>query len=342
MLFKRKLIVFFLLPVALTAQTGGIHAFKNLNSQYNARTMALGGDAIAIYDGDVNLGMNNPAIINPSMHGKLGFNQSIMTTGINTGGLNYAHKLGKTTGMVNFRYSSYGKMKRTDELANDLGTFTPGDFILGVSAQRFFNPRMAVGATVNLLYSQMDSYTAFGTSLDIAGLYRDSARNLHLVAVVKNLGVQWKGFTSEKNPLPLEVQFGVSHKIKHAPFRFTVIAQHLQKWKLGYNDPNAKSRIDPLSGDTINVEKNGFFDNLGRHLKLQVEVLIGKKIRISTAFDYHRRRELVIVGRGGLAGFSFGAGLTFKRFSLDYGWFIYSDAGGQHGISLTIPLTKRL
>lgn len=322
------------------AQTGGFNSFQNLNMQYNARTMALGGDVISVYDSDINLGINNPAIINRQMHKHLGFNQSIMASGVNTGMLAYAHTFGKTTGMMNFRYASYGKMRRTDETGLDLGTFSPGDFILGVSAQRFFNKRMAIGATFNLLYSQLDSYTAFGTSVDIAGLYYDSTRNINVVGVVKNLGVQWKSYNDTRNKLPLEVQLGFSYKIKHAPFRFSIVAQHLQKWNIAYNDPNAKPRVDPISGDTIKADKSGFFDKLGRHLKLQVEILIGKKIRISTAFDYHRRKELAIPGRGGVAGFSFGAGLTFKRFSIDYGWFVYSAAGGQHGLSLTIPLVR--
>lgn len=340
MKFILMLIAFLCLALFGYSQTGGFNGFSNLNMQYNARTMALGGDAITIYDSDINLGINNPAIINAQMHKHLGFNQSILSSGINTGMLAYAHTFGKTTGMMNFRYASYGKMRRTDETGLDLGTFTPGDFILGVSAQRFFNKRMAVGATLNLLYSQLDAYTAFGTSIDIAGLYRDSVHNLNVVGVVKNLGVQWKSYAGDRNKLPIEVQLGISHKLKHAPFRFSLVAQHLQKWNIAYNDPNAKPRVDPISGDTIKTDKSGFFDKLGRHLKFQIEVMIGKKIRVSTAFDYHRRKEMAIPGRGGVAGFSFGAGLTFKKFSIDYGWYVYSVAGGQHGLSLVVPLVK--
>lgn len=341
MKYKSGLILLLLLPFAAGAQTGGTHAFQNLNAQYNARTMGMGGDAIAIYDNDLNLGLNNPAILNHQMHGRFGFNQSIMSSGVNTGALTYARKIKSTMGMVHFRYSSYGKMDRTDIDGTNLGTFTPGDFILGASAQHRFNERMSAGATLNILYSQLDSYTAFGTSLDIAGLYRDSARSLNIVGVVKNLGVQWKGYTTNKNPLPLEVQLGISHKLKHAPFRISLIAQHLQKWDLSYVDPNAKPRVDPLTGDTIQVKQSGFFDNLARHGKLQLEILIGKKLQIRTAFDYQRRKELAIVGRGGLAGFSFGAGMAFKRFSLDYGWYVYSAAGSQHGLTLNFLLSKK-
>ncbi|AEA44739.1 type IX secretion system protein PorQ [Fluviicola taffensis] len=339
--YKLRLVILFLAPMLTQAQTGGKYAFQNLNTQYNARTMGLGGDAITIYDSDLNLALNNPAILNDQMNGKFGFNQTIMSSGVNTGALTYARKIHKTMGMLNFRYTAYGKMKRTDELGIESGTFSPGDFILGASAQHAFNQRMSVGATFNILYSQLDSYTAFGTSLDIAGLYRDSARNLTLVGVIKNLGAQWKGYTKERNPLPLEVQLGISHKLKHAPFRFSLVAQHLQKWNLAYNDPNAQGRIDPLTGDSIQVKKAGFFENLARHAKIQLEILIGKKFHLSTAFDYQRRKELAIVGRGGLAGFSFGAGFAFKRFSIDYGWYIYSAAGGQHGLTLNFLLSKK-
>lgn len=338
---KLRLLFITFLPFVSLAQTGGAHAFQNLNSQYNARTMALGGDAITIYDNDQNLGLNNPAILNYQMNGKFGFNQSIMTSGVNTGALTYARKLNHMMGMAHFRYASYGKMARTDIDGTNLGTFTPGDFIFGVSAQRNFNERMSVGATLNFLYSQLDAYTAFGTSLDIAGLYRDSARNINVVGVIKNLGVQWKGYTSIKNPLPLEVQLGISHKLRHAPFRISLVAQHLQKWNLSYVDPNAKPRVDPLTGDTIQVKNAGFLENLARHAKIQLEMLIGKRLQIRTAFDYQRRKELAVTGRGGLAGFSFGAGLAFKRFSIDYGWYIYSVAGGQHGLTLNFLLSKK-
>lgn len=341
MKYRPGLILLFLFPFAAAAQTGGIHAFQNLNSQYNARTMGLGGDAITIYDNDLNLGLNNPAVLNYQMHKRFGFNQSIMASGVNTGALTYARKIRSTMGMVHFRYTSYGKMQRTDIDGTNLGTFSPGDFILGASAQHVFNERMSAGATVNILYSQLDSYTAFGTSIDIGGLYRDTTRNLNIVGVIKNLGIQWKGYTDTKNPLPLEVQLGISHKLRHAPFRISLVAQHLQKWDLSYVDPNEKARIDPLTGDTIQVKKSGFFDNLARHGKLQLEILIGKKFQLRTAFDYQRRKELAIVGRGGLAGFSFGAGMAFKRFSVDYGWYIYSVAGSQHGLTLNFLLSKK-
>lgn len=341
--FKTKILAalcFSLSYFSSSAQTGGLHAFQNLNMQYGARTMGLGGDAISIYDSDINLILNNPALMNPEMSGVGTLSQSIISSGANTGALMYGKQFNKTMTSAHFRYVSYGKMKRTDVNGTDLGTFTPGDFILGVSGQRAINERMSIGATLNFLYSQLDNYTSFGNSIDIAGIYRDPERNICIAGVVKNLGVQWKSYHGDRSPLPLEIQFGITHKVKHAPFRVSIVAQHLQKWDLSYYDPLAKDRVDPLSGDTIRVKKDNFAGKLARHGKIQLEILIGKKISVQTAFDYQRRKELAVVGRGGLAGFSFGTSLQLKRFRLDYGWYIYSVSGGQHGLSLSIPINR--
>lgn len=323
------------------SQTGGVHAFQNLNMQYAARTLSLGGDVISIVDNDLNFSLSNPALLSSKSSGYGSISENLIASGANTGLLTYGRQFNNTMTSAHFRYVSYGKMRRTDINGTDLGTFTPGDFILGVSGQRAINERMSIGATVNFLYSQLDSYTAFGNSIDIGGLYSDPERNVYIAGVVKNLGIQWKSYNGSRDPLPLEVQLGITHKLSHAPFRISLVAQHLQQWDLSYYDPTAKDRVDPLTGDTIKVKKDNFLGKTARHAKLQVEILFGKKFSIQTAFDYQRRKELAVSGRGGLAGFSFGASLQTKRFRLDYGWFIYSVAGGQHGLSLSVPLTGR-
>jgi hypothetical protein len=337
MLKKLLLFIALSIPASCWLQTGGIYSFQFLNGHYSARQLGLG-DIICISDGDLQSAWSNPATLSKEHHNKALIGQTILAGGINTGALSYGRTIGNYYGSAHFRYVAYGKMKRTDVNGTDLGTFSPGDFIFGASAAKAINERMTVGATLNLLYSQMDQFTAFGGAVDIGGSYRDDEKRIVVAGVVKNLGAQFKGYTETKYALPLEVQLGISHKLKHAPFRFTLVGTNLQKWDLSYNDPNAKDEIDPLTGDTIKVKQAGFFEKLGRHALVQTELLFGKKMHLRFAFDYQRRRELAVSNRPGLAGFSFGAGLYLKRFSLDYGWMIYSAAGSQHGISLTIPL----
>jgi hypothetical protein len=326
---------------AAAAQTGGSTAFAFLSLPFNARSAALGGELITARDKDISSGMQNPAMLNPLMDRQVQVSQSLLAGGINFGSLNYAHAFGEITAAAQFRYVSYGQMKRTDYTGADLGTFSPGDFALGFSAGKSINERMHIGATLNFIFSQLDSYTAFGNSIDIGGAYTVEEKNFALSGVIKNLGYQWKGYTTDvRSPLPLELQLGVSKKLEHAPFRFSVVAQQLQRWDLTYDDPNAKATVDPLTGDSIAPKKTGFIGKAGRHLLFQAEIIAGKRVHFRVAYDVNRRAELKLAERGGISGFSFGAGLYFKRFNLDYGLLAYSVAGYQHQLSLTIPLKR--
>ncbi len=323
------------------AQTGGTTTFQSLNTFYTARQLGLSGNIINVRDNDINTVFSNPASLNEKMNRRGSLSQTLRAGSINSGAMGYSLRFGDIQTMASFRYISYGTMQRTDVNGVDLGTFSPGDFILGVSASKLINERMSIGATLNTLYSQLDNYISVGNSIDIGGQYFNEEKRLVIGGAIKNLGVQWKGYTADnRDPLPLEVQLGVSHKLNHAPFRFHLTAQHLQQWDLSYVDPNAKDKVDALTGDTIKVQKAGFFEKAARHALIQTELLFGEKVHFRVGFDVQRRMELRVANRPGLAGFSFGAAFHLKRFSFEYGWMIYSAAGGQHGLTFSMPIGK--
>lgn len=322
------------------SQIGGKTTFALLDLGFNARAVALGTDFITVKDQDVNLGISNPSLYNTKMNRSLGVNQTLMAGGINYGMLVYARDY-KTLGTIagHLRYVNYGKMDRTDVGGTTLGTFTPSEYILGAGLGKQINPQISVGTNVNLIYSQLEIYNAFGMSVDLAGIYTLDKSNLLITVLVKNAGVQFKGYTSKNRAsLPADFQLGVAHKLKHAPFRFSIVAHHLNKWNITYVDPNLQPSIDLLTGDTIAVEKAGFVEKLGNHFTLQIETLLTKNIHFRTAFDYHRRQELKLEQRPGMAGFSFGIGLYFKRITIDYGFSIYSQAGFNNTLTLSTNL----
>lgn len=340
-----KLLLFLLLivSVSLNAQIGGNNSFQLLNLPFNARTAALGNDFIAVKDKDQNLGIQNPALYNSQMNKAFGFNHIILASGINYGMLNYARSLDTNKTLAfNFRYINYGTMDRLDEAGTNIGKFYAGDFVLGSGLAKELNPHISIGANVNLIYSQLESFSSFAIAGDFAASYQFLKSATMATIVAKNIGYQLKPYLkgSEKSSPPTEVQMALSHKLKHAPFRFTVLAHHLNQFDLTYHDPTIKPEIDPLSGDTLTLKLPGFGEKLFRHLTYQVEILLGKNLHIRSAFDYHRRQELKIVQRPGLAGFSFGLGVYFKRFNLDYGLMIYSNAGFANALTLNIKLDK--
>ncbi len=330
------------IPLALLGQTGGDHTFALLDLPYSARAAALGTDFITVKDQDLNLAISNPSLYNSKMNKHVGFNQALLAGGVNYGMVTYARSFkNNITGGASLRYVSYGKQDRRDEAGTAIGTFSPGEFVLGAGLGKQLNPQISIGANVNLIYSQLESYSAFGASVDLAGTYELEKANLLVTALVKNAGYQFKSYTANNRAsLPAEFQMGISHKLKHAPFRFSLLMHHLNNWDITYSDPNAKPTIDPLTSDTIPVKVAGFGQKLAHHFTYQAEVLISKNIHFRTAFDYHRRQEMKVSARPGLAGFSFGLGLYFNRFSVDYGFSVFSAAGYSNMISLTTNLEK--
>lgn len=320
----------------LFAQTGGENAYPFIDLPYNARTTALGRAYIAGYDDDINIGIQNPAAFNSEMSNSLGVNQALLAGGVLHGMVAYAHDINNIgTGALHLRYASYGKMERRDKTGAEMGTFSAGDFALGGSLGRSINKNLSIGATFNLIWSQLESYSSMGLSLDFAGMYRSETKRTTVSAVVKNIGFQLFNYTdNSRTPLPINAMAGVSHKLKHAPFRFSVIMHHLNKWDLTYFDPNQEPEKDPLTGDIIPIDEPGFGEKLGRHFIVQAEAYIGKVVVLRGGFNYNRRRQLLVENRPGMGGFSFGAGLNFKRFTVDYGLYIFSSAGFNNMISL--------
>src|SRR3954470_17747626 len=65
--FTRLLILVTLIPFCLEAQVGGSATYAFLNVPAAARVAAMGGTFISVKDNDLNLALQNPALLNPSM-----------------------------------------------------------------------------------------------------------------------------------------------------------------------------------------------------------------------------------------------------------------------------------
>ncbi len=340
----KKVVAFFFLVLSLFGygQTGGENIFPFLDIAYNARSGALGRSFITALDKDVNMGVNNPALFNPEMHNTIGFNQALLAGGIHHGMIAYARNFkGIGTGAAHLRYVSYGQMDRMDVAGNKIGTFSAGDFVLGAGLGHEISPVLRIGANANVIWSQLESFSSLGVSVDFAGVYHDEDKRTTVAAVVRNVGAQLITYTDhERTPLNANPMIAVAHKLAHAPFRFSVVAHSLNRWDLSYNDPNAIPTVDPLTNEEIPVPQASFGEKLGRHFIYQVEVLAGDLLRIRGSFDYQRRREFVVQNRPAMAGFSFGLGMNFQRFSVDYGLVVFSSAGFNNLISLTTNFDK--
>ena len=337
------LLTIILLPQLHFAQTGGNNYFPFLNLDFNARAGSLGGDLITVKDDDLNIGVLTPSLLNANMNKVAGFNQALLAGGINYGMAAYGYHFDKIGTFGSYiRYVNYGKFTRTAINGVEEGHFNPIEMVIGTAYGRQINPSISVGGSLNIVYSQLESYNAFGAFVDLSGTFQSQDELLVVSAKAKNIGSAFDRYYSDgtRAPLPADFQLGVSYKLEHAPFRFSLLAHHLNKWDLTYVDPSIGPTVDPLSGDTVEVQLPGFMEKLGRHFTIQVETLLGKHVQLRAAFDYQRRKELQLASRPGAAGLSFGAGLKFRKFSLDYGFVIYSRAGYNHLFTLSSKLSE--
>jgi hypothetical protein len=158
--------------------------------------------------------------------------------------------------------------------------------------------------------------------------------------LIKNIGFQFKPYIEgNRDPLPFEVQLGFSKRLKHVPFRIGVLAHNLQRFNMRYED-NARQNV--VFGDTIAGEKKSavFFDNLARHFILNGEFYFGKVVTLAFGYNHHRRREMAVESKKGLAGFSVGLGVNIKMFSFWYARGRYHIAGASNHFTVAVDINR--
>jgi len=331
---------------ALGAQVGGLFTYEFLNFAPSARVSALGGTHIAVVDDDINLAATNPALLNPLMHGQLSFSHAFHPAGIQhgyvTGG--YYNTRLKTTFQGGIRYANYGEFDLTNTLGQVEGTFKAAEYGISVGAGRQFAERLSGGLNLRLVTSRLESYQSVGLVADLGLLYQDTAKNFALTLVARNAGRQLSTYREgNTEPLPFEIQVGLSKRLRYLPFRFSIVYRYFDRWNILYDDPNTKDTT-LLFGDVATERSNTsiWFDNFARHFVFNGELLMGKKENFRLRFGYSHllRKELTVAEYRSLAGFTFGAGLKVNRFRIDYGRTNFHLAGGVNHLSIATNIRE--
>jgi len=333
-----SIVVLLFFTQGLSAQLGGSSVYNFMDIPSSARVASLGGNQIAVRDNDLNLAIYNPALLNKEMGNQLALSYVKYFADINFGFASYAKHIDSVaTFAATLQFVDYGTFNETDETGAELGTFKAGDYVLNLAGGYEIDSLFSIGANVKFIYSSLSVYSSYGAAVDVAGTYANPASGWTASAVLRNIGYQFKTYTSdERENLPFQVQFGVTKKFKHAPFRLGIMAEQLQKWDLTYDDPNAPVTIDPTTGEVVSQNKNGFGEQLMRHLIFNAEILLSKNFHIRIGYNYRRRQELKINDRPGTAGLSWGMGLRISKFHLSYGRATYHHVGASNHFTVAV------
>lgn len=132
------------------------------------------------------------------------------------------------------KYFGYGSMKSADETGNVTGTFSPKDICFSASYSHDITGYLRGGITLKGIYSAYDAYSAFAIATDLGINYFDDERDLSLSFVIANLGGQVKRFNETYDRLPVDIRLGFTKGLGTIPFRISITAWNLTKWKLPY------------------------------------------------------------------------------------------------------------
>ncbi|MBX7226926.1 MAG: type IX secretion system protein PorQ [Chitinophagales bacterium] len=319
------------------AQVGGNAVFESLTLPATPRSASLGGTAIAVQTYDIGMGIDNPALIDSTVDKNIHFNTTFYPAGINFGALAYGFHTKKAGNFVAaLRYVSYGKFDGYDASGTPTGTFKGGDYAFQVGTGRSYK-KLIYGIDAKLLFSHLETYNAIALATDVSVGFHNETKKTTATLMVKNLGIQLKSYTSDqREKLPWDISLGFSKGLKKIPFTFNIVAHHLQKWDLTYDDPNQQEETN-IFGEPIK-KKSGFVDNLFRHFVFGTEIDIKKVVALRIGYNHLQRKELQFDAKKGLGGLSAGLGLHIKQFNIDYAYARYGIVASANHLGITVNL----
>lgn len=328
------LMFIFLANASLLAQYEN-DAYQSLNSSFSSRQAVLN-QPVSIYDGDVENGINNPSMLNDEMYHKLSLNFVDYFADINFISASYAFPL-KQFGTVGVSVKSigYGDFIQTDYTSQSLGTFNANEQIVSLGVSKRLTEKWILGANLKSLFSNFENYQSSAIASDLALAYTDVEKNLFMSLIAKNYGRQLSSYANLSEELPFQLDFGVSKRLEHLPFQFSLAYRNIERWDLINNFEDANSNI---SADAF-TEK-GFGAKLFRHIDFGGELSIGKRIQLRMGYNPRRRQELKLNSYLGTVGFSWGVGIKLSHFTINYGRSTYHLHGSPNYFSFITDFSK--
>ena len=291
----------------LSAQEGD-KVFTFLRYPASSHVNALGGQTVSLIERDPSLSFHNPALLGGEMDGMLNLNYMNYIAGIYAGNVVYAKAFRERSAWgVGARFINYVNMKEVDASHVILGDFSARDLSLNVFYSYDLSERWRGGVSFGMLYSGLAEYTAFGLSVDAGLSYFDPDNGMSYGLALKHIGAQVKAYDEKREQLPWDIQLGLTKKMEHAPFRFSVTAMHLNRWKFGYVDASLnKMELDD------NVARTAL-----KHLVFGIDFIPSENLWAGVGYNPKMAADMQLKDGGNrLGGFSAGAGLRVSKFDL--------------------------
>ena len=272
------------------------------------------------------------------MNNQLAVNYSSYLGGISYGTAAYAYTWDRHVQTFHFgvTYVNYGSFDGYDVNGNSTGTFNGNEtaISLGYNYQIPYSD-FYVGANVKFITSLLEQYNSVGGAVDIGVMYINEKLDFHAALTIRNLGTQFSTYAGQYEPLPFEINFGMSQTLENMPLRWHLTLENLQKWPISVANP-ARTTTD-LDGNQTE-EKVSFFNKGLRHLILGAELFPEGGFNLRFGYNFRRAEELRIVDQRNFSGLSFGVGIKLNKMKFSYTHARYSGASNTSFLGLQIDL----
>lgn len=301
------LALFSILVLNLQAQESN-SAYRILQQPTAAHILAVGGENITLDEDDPSIVQHNPALLTNVSSNRLGLSFMSLGERGSWGGAQFVHAFSERHTAAAFaQYRGYGEMTARDEQGQAMGTFSPKDIIAGMGYGYVLSQHWAGGANLKFIHENLGDYSAAAVAVDVGLNYYDEAEDLSLSIVLRNAGAQFKSFNGRLENVPHNLQIGVSKRLQHVPLRFHATLTDLTRW----------STTDYVQTDEKKLSTARLVTN---HFVLGVDWMPSENLTLSAGYNFRRAYEMTTLGGAHGAGFSLGAGLSFKRVKINLAW----------------------
>ena len=321
----------------------GTGVYQFLDLPISSRLAALGGTNVSLRDNDINFAFQNPALLTDETHNMIGLNMANYLADIKFGSAVYGRTFGCDNHFaIGIQYVDYGTFRGYTEFKDSTGNFTAKDYAISLIYSRPITDKFSVGATLKPVYSVMERYTSYGLAMDAGVNFIDTANLFSAGLVCRNIGSQIKGYYSDEDgqhlePLPFNIQLGLTKKFLHAPLRFSLTLHNLQQWDLSYNSTNQPSEALSTTTSSNKISK---IDMAFRHTIVAMEFVPSKRLYLTVAYNHRRQQEMSMPGFKSSAGFSFGGGIKISKFQVGFGMTQFQVGNYAYQFSISTLLNE--
>jgi hypothetical protein len=177
-----------------------------------ARTLGLGGAYVATADDPLGV-VWNPAGLSAMEQNQFRFETARLFEGTSINGVSLAIPGSRlpSFGLTVLSLGS-GDYERTNELNDNLGSFSTGETAYLFTVSRAFSPRFALGTNMKFVQQRVEDFSGGGFGFDLGGWY-DITPNVRVGGAVANLSGPSVTLRSVAETYPVQMRGGVAAQV---------------------------------------------------------------------------------------------------------------------------------